>query len=166
MVWCGVEPLGERDGRVALYLTDALPRLWRPPETSPLGGSDPRPTVAKAASGKPRGEPDANAMPLHAREHCDPRASAASGPRSSAPIHEAAGGGYPRDTVDALWTLVWRGLVTNDSLQALRAFVAGPGEVDTRATRPPAGPRGSAVPLAATGAAVGRRTLVADGRRA
>jgi ATP-dependent Lhr-like helicase len=38
-------------------------------------------------------------------------------------VHEAAGGGYPADTVEALWSLVWRGLVTNDSLHALRAFV-------------------------------------------
>ena len=31
-------------------------------------------------------------------------------------MHEAAGGGYPGETVDALWTLVWAGAVTNDSL--------------------------------------------------
>ena len=24
-------------------------------------------------------------------------------------IHEAVGGGFPDETVDALWTLVWRG---------------------------------------------------------
>ena len=35
VVWLGVEPLGERDGRLALYLTDHL-RLLRPPD----GGSD------------------------------------------------------------------------------------------------------------------------------
>ncbi len=29
VVWCGVEPLGERDGRLALYLTDISPRLRR-----------------------------------------------------------------------------------------------------------------------------------------
>src|SRR6185436_17303407 len=32
IVWCGVEPLGERDGRVALYLTDHFARLRRPVE--------------------------------------------------------------------------------------------------------------------------------------
>src|SRR5690606_9249466 len=31
ITWCGVEPLGARDGRVALYLTDHFARLWRPP---------------------------------------------------------------------------------------------------------------------------------------
>jgi ATP-dependent Lhr-like helicase len=36
------------------------------------------------------------------------------------------GGGYPGETIDALWSLVWRGLVTNDSLHALRAYIARP----------------------------------------
>ena len=36
------------------------------------------------------------------------------------------GGGYPRETVDALWDLVWRGLVTNDTFHALRAFTQPP----------------------------------------
>ena len=30
IVWVGVEPLGERDGRIALYLTDHLPLLHKP----------------------------------------------------------------------------------------------------------------------------------------
>ena len=34
VVWVGVEPLGDRDGRLALYLTDHLPRL-RTPVTRP-----------------------------------------------------------------------------------------------------------------------------------
>src|SRR6185503_7967104 len=37
ITWCGVEPLGDRDGRLTLFLTDSLPRLWRrqpPPELS------------------------------------------------------------------------------------------------------------------------------------
>src|SRR4029077_19795726 len=38
------------------------------------------------------------------------------------PVHEAAGGGYPAETVSALWTLAWRGLVTNDTFQVVRAF--------------------------------------------
>src|SRR6185503_14253031 len=38
------------------------------------------------------------------------------------PLHDAAGGGYPAETVNALWSLTWQGLVTNDTFQALRAF--------------------------------------------
>src|SRR5437762_12720380 len=34
IVWVGVEPLGDRDGRVAIYLTDHLP-LLRPPSDLP-----------------------------------------------------------------------------------------------------------------------------------
>jgi ATP-dependent Lhr-like helicase len=38
------------------------------------------------------------------------------------PLHEAVGAGYPGETVDSLWNLVWRGLITNDTFHALRAF--------------------------------------------
>ena len=43
-----------------------------------------------------------------------------------AQIHDALGGGYPGETLDALWTLVWRGLVTNDTFHALRAYTSRP----------------------------------------
>src|SRR5204863_2912146 len=39
-----------------------------------------------------------------------------------APLHDAVGGGYPAQTVEALWNLVWQGLATNDTFHALRAF--------------------------------------------
>ena len=38
------------------------------------------------------------------------------------PLHDAVGGGYPAETVDALWNLDWKGLITNDTFHALRAF--------------------------------------------
>jgi ATP-dependent Lhr-like helicase len=47
-------------------------------------------------------------------------------------VHEAAGGGFPQETVDALWSLTWKGLVTNDTLHPLRAYAAAP----ERARRP------------------------------
>ena len=49
-----------------------------------------------------------------------------SGAAFFAQLHEAVGGGYPGETLDALWSLVWRGLVTNDTFHALRAYVARP----------------------------------------
>jgi ATP-dependent Lhr-like helicase len=50
-----------------------------------------------------------------------------------APLHEAAGGGYPAETVDALWHLAWKGLITNDTFHALRAFTrARPARQKTR----------------------------------
>ncbi len=98
-MWRGLEPIGERDGRVALFLTDHLPRLWRP-----------------------RGDTD-----LDEREALIMNWLRMHGASFFSALHDAAGGGYPGETVDALWTLVWRGLITNDSWQALRAYVVGGG---------------------------------------
>ena len=36
------------------------------------------------------------------------------------------GGGYPGETLDALWGLVWKGMVTNDGMAALRAYCERP----------------------------------------
>ena len=113
VVWVGVEPLGERDGRIALYLTDHLARL-RPP------GDAQRPTRRRPA---PRTILD------YLREH---------GASFFAAIHQGTGGGFPQETVDALWDLVWQGLVTNDTLHPLRAYVR---TEDKRAA--PARPRGA-----------------------
>ena len=94
VVWCGVEPLGDRDGRLTLYLTDHLPRLRRP--------------VA--------------AVDLSAREQAIVDHLGGNGASFFATLHDAGGGGYPGETVTALWDLVWKGLVTNDTFHALRAF--------------------------------------------
>ncbi len=96
VVWVGIEPLGERDGRVALYLADHLPRLIAPAS---------RPS-------RPDGE----------RERAILEYLRANGASFFGPLHEAVGGGYPNTTVDALWELVWRGDITNDTFHALRAF--------------------------------------------
>jgi ATP-dependent Lhr-like helicase len=95
VVWLGVEPLGERDGRVALYLTDHVARLRLP--------------------GTPAPEVDGRAAEIleYLRAH---------GASFFTGIHQAMGG-FPNETVDALWDLVWKGFVTNDTLHALRAYV-------------------------------------------
>ena len=98
VVWRGVESIGDRDGRVALYLTDHLARLWRP----------------------------AGAPELSEREQAILAHLKTSGATFFAPLHEAAGGGYPGETVDALWDLVWKGILTNDTFHALRAFTRAP----------------------------------------
>jgi ATP-dependent Lhr-like helicase len=112
VIWVGVEALGERDGRIALYLADHLPRLLAPdmtkvrlpPSPAGFGGTD-------------RGESDLSDREITILEYLRDR-----GASFFAPILEAAGGGFPAETVDALWDLVWRGLVTNDTFHALRAF--------------------------------------------
>src|SRR4029077_15520417 len=78
----------ERDGRIALYLTDKLPLLAPPLSTQHSALLD-----YLAA----------------------PRAS------FFAQISDAVGG-FPNEVADALWNLVWTGLVTNDTFHALRAF--------------------------------------------
>ncbi|MGE5245733.1 MAG: DEAD/DEAH box helicase [Betaproteobacteria bacterium] len=95
VVWVGVEPLGDRDGRVALYLADHLTRLL-----PPLTGGE-------------QADARATAVLDYLRAH---------GASFFGPLHEAIGGGYPAETVDALWDLVWQGRVTNDTFHALRAF--------------------------------------------
>ncbi len=105
VLWAGVEPLGERDGRIALYLADKLPLLAQTrPQTEPLSEREEK-LLATLESG---------------------------GASFFDSLHQAAGGGFPGESIDALWSLVWRGLVTNDSLHALRAYIARP-----EATRSP-----------------------------
>jgi ATP-dependent Lhr-like helicase len=99
VIWVGVEALGERDGRIALYLADHLPRLLPPSVDGGTSTDD-----------------------LSKRERAILDCLRERGASFFAPILEAAGGGFPAETVDALWSLVWRGLVTNDTFHALRAF--------------------------------------------
>ena len=99
VAWCGVESLGERDGRIALFLADRLPLLVKP-----------RPLID----------------PFSEREGKIMAALESMGASFFDALHQAIGGGYPGETIDALWSLVWRGLVTNDSLHALRAYIARP----------------------------------------
>jgi ATP-dependent Lhr-like helicase len=96
VVLVGVGPLGERDGKIALYLTDDLPRLH-------LRQPDP-----------PAGE-----YHQRLRTHLDHY-----GASFFAELQQAAGGPVGM-VLDALWDLVWAGEVTNDSPAALRAYLAG-----------------------------------------
>jgi ATP-dependent Lhr-like helicase len=105
IMWCGVEPLGERDGRVALYLTDHFARLWSAPTVE-----------------------------LDEREQRVVELLSTRGASFFAPIHAALGGGYPQTSVDTLWGLVWKGIVTNDTFRTLRAYLsAGITRSDRRA---------------------------------
>jgi ATP-dependent Lhr-like helicase len=99
VAWAGIEPIGERDGRIALFLSDKLPLLLQQ-----------RPVVE----------------PLTEREQKLLSALESSGASFFDPLHQAVGGGYPGESIEAFWSLVWRGLITNDSLHALRAYTARP----------------------------------------
>jgi ATP-dependent Lhr-like helicase len=123
VVWTGVEPLGERDGRVSLYLTDHLPRLRLPKMGSGTNSGD----KARAAE---KGPDPISGRPLDVFDYLREQ-----GASFFTAIHQGTGGGFPQETVDALWDLVWRGLVTNDTLHALRAYVR-PEEKRARRSRP------------------------------
>jgi ATP-dependent helicase Lhr and Lhr-like helicase len=140
VAWVGVGSLGERDGRVALYLTDALPRLLRP-----------RAGPGSVESAK-------SVSNLGAREQAILAWLTDHGASFFGAIHEAVGGGYPAETVDALWTLVWRGLVTNDTFHALRAYTRPP---EKRARKPSTGGRAFRSRRMAPAAAEGRWSIVA-----
>ena len=96
VVWVGLEPLGERDGRLALFLTDDLPLLL-----------------------PARPEPKAGALHAAIRDQLTQHGACFFGE-----LLEAAGGGLAATVVDALWDLAWAGEVTNDTPGALRAFLA------------------------------------------
>ncbi|ADV81494.1 DEAD/DEAH box helicase [Terriglobus saanensis] len=115
--WAGFDPIGEKDGRVGLYLAEKLPALW------PIA-----PSVVSAAI--------AEASPLKEREDAVVEYLRGHGATFFQNLHDGVGGGYPNDTLDALWNLVWRGAVTNDAFQALRAYTQrGAAKVNGRQPR-------------------------------
>ena len=101
VVWVGLDPIGERDGRIGLYLAEKLPGLWN------AGNKD------QGAAISERGEK----VLAYLRER---------GASFFQDLHDGVGGGYPGETLDALWELVWKGLVTNDGMAALRAYCERP----------------------------------------
>ena len=50
-------------------------------------------------------------------------------------LHDGVGGGYPGETLDALWNLVWKGLLTNDGMAALRAYCERPASSSRKPAR-------------------------------
>jgi ATP-dependent Lhr-like helicase len=137
VVWVGVDSLGDRDGRIALYLTDHFSRLAGPKGPSPASPNRLHsPSERRRVAPKPEAKAEGPAPPVgraadvleYLREH---------GASFFAAIHQGTGEGFPQETVDALWDLVWHGLVTNDTLHALRALIR---PADTRSSRRTRGP--------------------------
>jgi ATP-dependent helicase Lhr and Lhr-like helicase len=92
VVWRGLEPVGEGDGRIALYLADAYAYLAPPPG---------------AAEG---------ALAERIREALRRRGAVFFSDLSRET------GAFGADLLAALWELVWAGEVTNDTLTPLRAL--------------------------------------------
>ena len=96
VVWVGVEQIGNRDGRVALYLNESLPLLLTPAELR-----------SDSAVLSERASQILEFLAQH-------------GASFFAAIHAGIGGGFPGETRDALWQLVWSGQITNDTFHPLR----------------------------------------------
>lgn len=128
--WVGVQPLGQRDGRVALYLADQMSML----------------------------RPDVDNVGETPREHAILEWLERQGASYFDAIHHAAGGGFPGETVDALWTLVWKGRLTNDTFLPLRAFTAPVNAQPRKRPQPAAFRSRRSVPRTAEG----RWTVVAS----
>jgi ATP-dependent Lhr-like helicase len=102
VIWVGLEQIGARDGRIALYLSESVPLLLPPAE---LCGER---------------------TPLSEKAQRILNFLAQSGASFFANIHAAVGGGFPGETRDALWELVWAGLISNDTLHPLRDLLRPP----------------------------------------
>jgi ATP-dependent Lhr-like helicase len=101
VVWVGAGALGATDGRVRLVYRDQLGLLVPPADAVPEGP-----------------------VPAALLAHLDQRGASFWPELVAASAEEGAP--YDEPTVlTALWDLVWAGLVTNDSLAPLRAFLAG-----------------------------------------
>ena len=115
VVWVGFDPIGERDGRIGLYLAEKLPVLW------PIGRSAVQ-QKERGAGSVPSDDPAA----LSEREIAIVEYLKGRGASFFQDLHDGVGGGYPGETLEALWSLVWRGMLTNDGLAALRAYCERP----------------------------------------
>ena len=99
VAWVGVEPIGDRDGRVSLYLTESLPLLLPP--------------LNVKGEEAPLSERAAKIVEFLTRN----------GASFFAAIHAGIGGGFPGDTHKALWELVWAERISNDTFHPLRGLL-------------------------------------------
>jgi ATP-dependent Lhr-like helicase len=99
IVWVGRESLGNRDGRISLYLAEAIGPLISPGslDVLPDSLSDRAVKIWEFLRGQ--------------------------GASFEATIH-AAMGGFANETTDAIWELTWSGLITNDTYQPIRSLVS------------------------------------------
>jgi ATP-dependent Lhr-like helicase len=125
VVWVGLDPIGERDGRIGLYLAERLSALW------PIALSQPTERVLRDDEG--------NVIPVSAAELSKETEILEYLKRHGASffqdLHDGVGGGYPGETLEALWSLVWKGLLTNDGMAALRAYCERPASSSRKPVR-------------------------------
>jgi ATP-dependent helicase Lhr and Lhr-like helicase len=111
VVWVGKAPSGSRDGRISLYLAGALGTLLPPGENNV-------PTDLSERAGRILRFLQEQGASFHST------------------IHQAVGGGFPNETTDALWELVWAGLITNDTYHPVRSLLLSNSEERQRPRTP------------------------------
>jgi len=121
-VWVGLDPIGERDGRIGLYLAEKLPVLW------PIAPAQPVERALRDEEGKiiPGSSADAS------KETEVVAYLKGYGASFFQDLHDGVGGGYPGETLEAIWSLVWKGMLTNDGMAALRAYCDRPAASSSR----------------------------------
>jgi ATP-dependent Lhr-like helicase len=135
VVWVGAGALGANDGRIRLFFADQLAQL--------------------APGFEPLTAPDGL---LHETLR---QTLAERGACFYAQLRAAAPEATQAELLGALWDLVWSGEVTNDSLQAVRAYVGGGGPKAGAPARRSGAARPGRLTRIAPPAAAGRWSLVA-----
>ncbi|MCW4458764.1 DEAD/DEAH box helicase [Microbacterium sp. MPKO10] len=132
VVWSGRGALPGRDGWIGLHLADTAPLTLAPADDTPLGTLENEILVALSSGGA----------------------------YFSAQLAQATGCSDDDALQNALWNLVWAGLVTNDTFTPLRMLVSGTGAHKTRRATPRSrlyGRRGYARPTGSAGPRLGGR---------
>jgi ATP-dependent Lhr-like helicase len=121
VVWVGMDPIGERDGRIGLYLAEKISALW------PIAPQQPVQRVSRDEEGKVIAPVASASRETEIVEYLKRH-----GASFFQDLHDGVGGGYPGETLEALWSLVWKGLLTNDGMAALRAYCERPSTSNSR----------------------------------
>jgi ATP-dependent Lhr-like helicase len=119
VVWVGFDPIGERDGRVGLYLAERLADLWPIAPTQPVARDEEGKIIPAAAAAVSKETEIVAYLQAH-------------GASFFQDLHDGIGGGYPGETLEALWSLVWKGTLTNDGMASLRAYCERPAASGSR----------------------------------
>ena len=126
VLWAGAGSLAGDDGWVSLHLADTAALTMPPPVASPL---DPLETELLAVLG-------------------------GGGAYFFRQLVESVGATEDAPVLDALWRLVWAGLITNDTFAPIRGLLTGGGAHKTKAPAPRARLRGRSLSRRALAASV------------
>jgi ATP-dependent Lhr-like helicase len=128
VVWVGLDPIGERDGRIGLYLAEKVSSLWPVTAMAQLQDAG----VLRSAQNDTSPPTKVLSPEVVSREAEIVEYLKRHGASFFQDLHDGVGGGYPGETLEALWSLVWKGLLTNDGMAALRAYCERPAASSSR----------------------------------